>query len=163
VLNPVLAPPSALRPNSTDRSTPGGGCAFLAIAAYRVGCFPAPRSPYPHGDAQRIFPASTAGTGCRPGSRFFLSVHFATWIVPWGTLRASSVVHVETIPLWGEIMTPLVTWEIPVRRTIAGIALSITGGILIGAGDFALGASPPRRRLALAGGFSGALYHHAGA
>lgn len=133
----------------------------LAIAAYRVGLAALILAPF----AAWKCPKEIAGLGKSDwkavlGAGFFLAVHFATWIASLDyTSVASSVILVETIPLWVGILTPFVTGERPGRATLAGIGLSFAGGILIGAGDFAVGGRALfGDALALAGGFSGALY-----
>jgi drug/metabolite transporter (DMT)-like permease len=133
----------------------------LAIAAYRVGLATLVLAPL----AAWKCPAEIARLGKADwksvlGAGFFLAVHFATWIASLDyTSVASSVILVETIPLWVGILTPFVTGERPGKGTLAGIALSFAGGALIGAGDFSVGGKALLGDgLALAGGFSGALY-----
>lgn len=133
----------------------------LVIAAYRVGLATLILAPF----AAWKCPGEIAGLSRADwksvlGAGFFLAVHFATWIASLGyTSVASSVILVETIPLWVGVLTPFVTGERPGKATLAGIGLSFAGGILIGAGDFATGGRALLGDLlALAGGFSGALY-----
>jgi len=133
----------------------------LVIAAYRVGLATLILAPF----AAWKCPGEIAGLSRSDwksvlGAGFFLAVHFATWIASLGyTSVASSVILVETIPLWVGVLTPFVTGERPGKATLAGIGLSFAGGILIGAGDFATGGRALLGDLlALAGGFSGALY-----
>ena len=133
----------------------------LVIAAYRVGLATLILAPF----AAWKCPGEIAGLSRADwksvlGAGFFLAVHFATWIASLDyTSVASSVILVETIPLWVGVLTPFVTGERPGRATLAGIGLSFAGGILIGAGDFATGGRALLGDLlALAGGFSGALY-----
>jgi len=133
----------------------------LVIAAYRVGLATLILAPF----AAWKCPGEIAGLSRSDwksvlGAGFFLAVHFATWIASLGyTSVASSVILVETIPLWVGVLTPFVTGERPGKATLAGIGLSFAGGILIGAGDFATGGRALLGdALALAGGFSGALY-----
>lgn len=133
----------------------------LVIAAYRVGLATLILAPF----AAWKCPGEIAGLSRADwksvlGAGFFLAVHFATWIASLDyTSVASSVILVETIPLWVGVLTPFVTGERPGKATLAGIGLSFAGGILIGAGDFATGGRALLGDLlALAGGFSGALY-----
>lgn len=133
----------------------------LVIAAYRVGLATLILAPF----AAWKCPGEIAGLSRSDwksvlGAGFFLAVHFATWIASLDyTSVASSVILVETIPLWVGVLTPFVTGERPGKATLAGIGLSFAGGILIGAGDFATGGRALLGDLlALAGGFSGALY-----
>ncbi len=70
----------------------------------------------------------------------FLALHFSTWITSlFYTSIASSVVIVETIPIWTAILSPFVSGDRVSRMTWAGIALSFCGVLVISAGDFALG------------------------
>ncbi len=133
----------------------------LSIAAYRVGLAALILAPFAAWKCrEEISGLSRADWKAVLGAGFFLAVHFATWIASLDyTSVASSVVLVETIPLWVGILTPLVTGERPGKATLAGIGLSFAGGILIGAGDFALGGRALLGdALALAGGIAGALY-----
>lgn len=133
----------------------------LVIAAYRVGLAALILVPFAWWKCSReITGLSRSDWKLVLGAGFFLAVHFATWIASLDyTSVASSVVLVETIPLWVGILTPFVTGERPGKATLAGIGLSFAGGILIGAGDFGIGGRALfGDALALAGGFSGALY-----
>jgi len=64
----------------------------------------------------------------QPGSRpsFFTSI-------------ASSVVIVQTIPVWTAILSPFISGDRVSRQTWVGIILSFVGVVIISAGDFALG------------------------
>jgi len=133
----------------------------LVIAAYRVGLATLFLAPFAAWKCSKEI-AGLARSDWKAvlGAGFFLAVHFATWIASLDyTSVASSVVLVETIPLWVGVLTPFVTGERPGKATLAGIGLSFAGGILIGAGDFTVGGRALfGDALALAGGFSGALY-----
>ncbi len=73
-------------------------------------------------------------------SGFFLAAHFATWISSLDyTSVASSVVLVNTNPIWVGLLTPLLTRDRITRLTALGIVISVIGGVIIGAGDFAIG------------------------
>ncbi len=73
-------------------------------------------------------------------SGFFLAMHFATWISSLNyTSITNSVVLVNTNPLWVALFTPLITRERLGKRAMLSIFISVFGGIIIGAGDFALG------------------------
>jgi drug/metabolite transporter (DMT)-like permease len=133
----------------------------LVIAAYRVGLAALVLAPFAAWRCREEIGALTRSDWKSVlGAGFFLAVHFATWIASLDyTSVASSVVLVETIPLWVGILTPFVTGERPGKGTLAGIALSFAGGVLIGAGDFAVGGRALfGDALALAGGIAGALY-----
>jgi drug/metabolite transporter (DMT)-like permease len=113
----------------------------LVIAAYRVGL-------------ATLLLAPVALIGCRSELRrlslkdlrlallsgAFLAGHFAAWISSLDyTSVANSVVLVNTNPLWVGLLTPLVAKEPVRKKTVVGIVLSVAGGVLIGAGDFAAG------------------------
>ncbi len=133
----------------------------LAIAAYRVGfatLFLAPPTLWAKREELRSISPRTLFYSL--GAGFFLALHFATWIASLSyTSVASSVVLVNTIPLWTALMAPWVTGERPSRETMIGILISIAGGAVVGAGDFSLG---PRALwgdfLALLGGLTAACY-----
>lgn len=70
----------------------------------------------------------------------FLALHFSTWITSlFYTSIASSVVIVQTIPVWTAILSPFVSGDRVSRQTWSGIILSFVGVVIISAGDFALG------------------------
>jgi drug/metabolite transporter (DMT)-like permease len=73
-------------------------------------------------------------------SGFFLALHFSTWISSLSyTSVANSVVLVNTNPLWVGILTPLISKDRLTLMTKIGIVISVIGGAIIGAGDFATG------------------------
>lgn len=90
----------------------------------------------------------------------FLALHFATWISSLDyTTVASSVVLVNTNPLWVGLLSLALGRDRPSNLTKAGIVLSVLGATVIGAGDFALGKEALfGDLLALAGGWFCALY-----
>lgn len=70
----------------------------------------------------------------------FLAGHFGTWISSLAyTSVATSVVLVNTHPLWVALLTPLVTRERVSRLAAVSIGVSVAGGVVIGAGDLAAG------------------------
>jgi len=72
---------------------------------------------------------------------FFLACHFALWIASLEyTTVASSVVLVTTNPLWVGLLAPLLGDRVGWRMAL-GIGISVVGGVLVGAGDLALGAT----------------------
>ena len=74
-------------------------------------------------------------------SGLFLGVHFAAWISSLEyTSVASSVVFVSTSPMFVGLASHFLLKERVSRRMFAGIAVSVLGGIIIGYGDFGLGA-----------------------
>ncbi len=133
----------------------------LVIAAYRVGL-------------ATLLLAPAALIGCRSELRrlsssdlrlallsgAFLAGHFAAWISSLDyTSVANSVVLVNTNPLWVGLLTPLVAKESVRKKTVIGIGLSVAGGALIGAGDFAAGGSALLGDgLALVGSLCAAVY-----
>ena len=162
MINPVIALTVGIAAISTGAIFARAADApSLVIAAYRVGLAALILAPFAWWKCSReITGLSRSDWKLVLGAGFFLAVHFATWIASLDyTSVASSVVLVETIPLWVGILTPFVTGERPGKATLAGIGLSFAGGILIGAGDFGIGGRALfGDALALAGGFSGALY-----
>ena len=94
------------------------------------------------------------------GAGVCLALHFATWISSLDhTTVASSVVLVNTSPLWVALLSPWVTGERTTRRAWAGIALSFGGAAVIAGSDFrASGAALRGDALALAGGVCAAIY-----
>jgi drug/metabolite transporter (DMT)-like permease len=63
----------------------------------------------------------------------FLALHFATWITSLEyTSVASSVVLVNTIPLWVALLAPLTIKEPITRLVLAGMLLALIGGITVG-------------------------------
>jgi len=65
----------------------------------------------------------------------FLAAHFALWIASLEhTTVASSVVLVTTTPLWVGLLSPLFLREPLTRRLALGIALALTGGVIVGLG-----------------------------
>lgn len=89
-----------------------------------------------------------------------LAIHFATWISSLDyTTVASSVVLVNTTPLWVALLSPFMTCERTTRRAWAGIALSFIGTAFIGGGDIRIGGRALLGdALALAGGLALAIY-----
>jgi len=68
-----------------------------------------------------------------------LALHFASWIASLSlTTVASSVVLVTSNPLFVALASHLILGERISRLTVAGIALAVVGGLLIGYGDIAL-------------------------
>ncbi|MGC8960238.1 MAG: DMT family transporter [Chloroflexia bacterium] len=68
-----------------------------------------------------------------------LALHFASWIASLSlTTVASSVVLVTANPLFVALASHLILHERVSRLTVAGIALAVVGGLLIGYGDIAL-------------------------
>jgi drug/metabolite transporter (DMT)-like permease len=73
-------------------------------------------------------------------SGFFLALHFSSWISSLSyTSVANSVVLVNTNPLWVGVLTPLISKDRLTLMTKISIVISVIGGAIIGAGDFAIG------------------------
>ncbi len=137
----------------------------FAIAAYRLTI------------AAVVFVAATLlreGSPLRPfscpqlvialASGGFLALHFATWI---SSLRytsvASSVVLVQTAPIFVALGSYLVLREPPRPLMLVGIALAMLGGLVIAGHDRTSGQDPLRGDvLALAGAIGAAGYWLAG-
>ncbi len=69
-------------------------------------------------------------------SGIFLAFHFATWISSLAhTTVASSVVLVDTSPLWVALLSPLLLKEKIGRLVLAGLVVTLLGGIFIGFSD----------------------------
>jgi drug/metabolite transporter (DMT)-like permease len=74
-------------------------------------------------------------------SGLFLGLHFATWISSLEyTSVASSVVFVDTSPLFVGLASHFLLKEKVSQKMFAGIAIAVLGGMIIGYGDFGLGA-----------------------
>lgn len=70
------------------------------------------------------------------GSGTFLAVHFATWITSLEyTSVVSSVVIVQTSPLWVALFAPIFLGEAINRRVVWGLALALAGGIAVSIGE----------------------------
>jgi drug/metabolite transporter (DMT)-like permease len=68
-------------------------------------------------------------------SGLFLALHFATWITSlFYTTIASSVVIVETIPVWTALLSPFVTGDRVSRMSWLGIGISFAGMLIITTG-----------------------------
>lgn len=113
----------------------------LTVAAYRTGLATLlliPVAWWRARDELRRLRWADYGLALLSGA--FLATHFATWISSLDyTSVASSVVLVNTNPIWVGLLTPLVTRDRIGRLTALGIGISVVGGVVIGAGDFAIG------------------------
>ncbi len=73
----------------------------------------------------------------------FLALHFALWIASLSyTSVATSVVLVTTTPIFVAIASYFIFGEKLGKQTILGIAVCLTGAILIGYGNWQLGPDP---------------------
>jgi drug/metabolite transporter (DMT)-like permease len=93
-----------------------------------------------------------------------LALHFSAWITSLSyTNVASSVVIVNTTPVWVALLTPVLSTDRLRAGTLAGIAAAVAGCAVIGWGDFELsGRALFGDALALAGAWMSALYMLAG-
>nr|WP_315862778.1 DMT family transporter [Trichothermofontia sichuanensis] len=96
------------------------------------------------------------------GAGTCLAVHFGTWITSLAyTSIAASTVIVTTNPVWVALLSWWLWREQPSRRTLLGIGIALSGGILITLGDAHGGAgSHPLfgDALALVGAWMASLY-----
>ncbi|MCP4109895.1 MAG: DMT family transporter [Desulfobacteraceae bacterium] len=118
-----------------------GEAPALVIAAYRVGLASLVLAPFAWWKARdEILNLSKKELALAGLSGFFLALHFATWISSLDyTSVANSVVLVNTNPLWVGILTPFIAKERIRTAAIVSIVISVAGGVIIGAGDFATG------------------------
>lgn len=133
----------------------------LVIAAYRVGLATLILLPLALVQSrEELLQFTVRDLGLAVAAGLFLALHFATWITSlFYTTVANSVVLVNTNPLWVGLLSPLMTKEPVGKATAAGIAVSVVGGVFIGAGDWGLGSRALRGDLlALAGGICAAFY-----
>jgi drug/metabolite transporter (DMT)-like permease len=133
----------------------------LVIAAYRVGLASvilAPIAWWRAGDELASLGKKDYLLAILAG--LFLALHFGTWISSLNyTSVANSVVLVNTNPLWVGVLTPLISKDRLTLLTKIGIVISVIGGIIIGAGDFATGGQALWGDfLALLGSVCAALY-----
>lgn len=113
----------------------------LVIAAYRVGLASLVIVPLAWLRVRHeLLSLSRRDLGLASLSGLFLAMHFGAWISSLNyTSVANSVVLVNTNPLWVGLLTPLVTKERMQPGVVIGIILSVSGGVIIGVGDFSGG------------------------
>jgi drug/metabolite transporter (DMT)-like permease len=133
----------------------------LAVSFYRVAIASLLLLPFAAGDARRAWPA----LGRRRGlllvtAGFALALHFATWIASLSyTTVASSVLLVNTAPLFAIALSRVFLHERPSRTVRLAIPVAFTGAALIAFGDWT--GSPSSllgNGLAVAGAVTVALY-----
>ncbi len=133
----------------------------LVIAAYRVGLSFLILMPLAWWKAKdELIRLSLKDIMLALVAGFFLALHFAVWISSLSyTSVANSVVLVNTNPLWVGLLTPWINKE-KIRTSVAiSILISILGGIIISAEDFAIGSKALfGDLLALVGGICAAFY-----
>jgi drug/metabolite transporter (DMT)-like permease len=133
----------------------------LAVSFYRVAIASLILLPFAGGDARRSWPE----LGRRRGllllaAGLALALHFATWIASLSyTTVASSVLLVNTAPLFAIVLSRLFLHEKPSPTVLAAIPLAFAGAALIAFGDWT--GSPGSilgNGLAVAGAVTVALY-----
>jgi len=133
----------------------------LVISAYRVGLASLILIPAALLFARKeIMSLSFADIKIAIASGAFLSLHFAAWISSLDyTTVASSVVLVNTNPIWVALLTPFLSSDRLTRMSILGVVFSVIGSAIISAGDFALGGKALLGDLlAIAGSWAAAFY-----
>jgi drug/metabolite transporter (DMT)-like permease len=109
----------------------------LVIAAYRLVLATlvlAPFALFRHRAELRLLTRRELGLALLSG--LFLALHFATWITSLEfTTVASSVVLVTTTPLWVALLSPFTLREPLARPVLAGMALALAGGVIVGLSD----------------------------
>ena len=113
----------------------------LVIAAYRVGLASVILAPIAWWKARdEIVSLGMREYGLALLSGLFLALHFSTWISSLNyTSVANSVVLVNTNPLWVGVLTPVISKDRLTLKTKISIVISVIGGAILGAGDFATG------------------------
>ncbi|MBI5878820.1 MAG: DMT family transporter [Chloroflexi bacterium] len=113
----------------------------LVIAAFRLGLASLVLLPVAAArDGAQMRRLSRSALGWALLSGLMLAVHFGTWITSLQyTSVASSVVIVTSSPVWVALASVALLRERLKRITVAGIALAVAGGALIGGGDLTLG------------------------
>ncbi|HEY7513685.1 MAG TPA: DMT family transporter [Vicinamibacteria bacterium] len=134
----------------------------LAVSFYRIALAAACLSPLAAGEALRSWPRLSRRQGLVLAlSGIVLALHFATWIASLSsTSIASSVLLVNTAPLFAVGLTRLFLHERVAPAVLAAIAVAFLGAALIAYGDWT--GSPGSlagNLLALAGAVTLAAYH----
>lgn len=137
----------------------------LAVAFYRVALASLILAPVAAGPARRSWPRMTRRQHlAMAGSGVALALHFGTWIASLSyTSVASSVLLVNTAPLFTLVLSWLVLREPARPSLVVAIVLAVVGAALIALGDW-VGAPGSLRGnlLALCGALTLALYQVAG-
>ena len=109
----------------------------LVIAAYRLALATLILTPYAlarHRSELRSLKKRDIALAI--GSGTFLAIHFATWITSLEyTSVISSVVIVQTAPLWVALFAPIFLSESINRKVFWGLALSLVGGATVSIGE----------------------------
>lgn len=109
----------------------------LVIAAYRLTLAALILTPYAlhrHRTELRSLTRAERALGLWSGA--FLALHFATWITSLQyTTVLSSLVIVQTSPIWVALASPLILKEALTPRAVWGLALAVAGGLVVSFGD----------------------------
>jgi drug/metabolite transporter (DMT)-like permease len=116
------------------RFAQGHGLPSLAVAALRLGLAALIVTPVAWWGPSRqsLLALTRRQMMLAGGAGFFLALHFATWISSLEyTSVASSTALVTTNPVWIALVSLVLFGEKPSRMTVAGIAVSLSGSLLI--------------------------------
>jgi drug/metabolite transporter (DMT)-like permease len=133
----------------------------LAVSFYRVAIAATILLPFAAGDARRAWPSlSRRHRWLLVASGLALALHFATWIASLSyTTVASSVLLVNTAPLFAIVLSRVFLHEKPSLVEQVAIPVAILGAALIAAGDWTGSAgSLLGNGLAVAGAVAVAVY-----
>ena len=137
----------------------------IALSFYRMGLAALCLAPVAALPAARTWPRlSSRARLALLASGIALALHFATWVTSLSyTSIASSVLLVNTAPLFAVGFSRLFLREAAPGIVLTAIAVALAGAALIAAGDWSTAPSSlTGSLLALAGAVSLALYHVAG-
>ena len=111
----------------------------LVIAAYRLTIASLILAPFLIRQREKLRDLSTTQYKLTFLSGLFLALHFGTWITSLEyTNVTSSVVLVQTTPLFVAALSPLLLGEMPPWRTLIGLGLAFGGGLLIAFSDYCI-------------------------
>jgi drug/metabolite transporter (DMT)-like permease len=110
----------------------------LAVSFYRVALASLLLLPFAGPQARRSWPALDARRrALLIGAGLALALHFATWIASLSyTTVASSVLLVNTAPLFTVVLSQVFLHEKPSATVLAAIPLAVLGAALIAYGDW---------------------------
>jgi drug/metabolite transporter (DMT)-like permease len=147
------------------RFAQGYGLPSLAVAAMRLGLAALIVTPFAWRGLSRrsLLALDRRQMSLAGGAGFFLALHFAAWISSLEyTSVASSTALVTTNPVWIALASLALFHETPSRMTVAGIAVSLSGSLLIFWSDGQTGAAGSHallgNGLALAGSWCFSAY-----
>ena len=133
----------------------------LVKSAYRLGISSLIIVPYALIFHRREYLAmSRRDFGLCAASGFFLALHFATWIASLDyTTIASSVILVNTIPVWIALFGVMTGAARMSRKMWASVSLGFLGACIVGYGDISFGATALKGNiLAVAGAWLAGAY-----